>query len=114
MQGRRRDPDVDPLHYEPGDYGKRATVARAGGPVFDAWWVRCPNGALGRLHAPEDDFPGGFHEVEEHDDGTITVERHDHNSNSILVTGHPSSGRLVAGAPMSWHGYIEHGVWRAI
>jgi hypothetical protein len=38
------------------------------------------------------------HQVEEHDDGTITV------SPSILT------GR----GERQWHGYLEHGVWREV
>jgi hypothetical protein len=41
------------------------------------------------------------HDVDEHDDGAITVEPKPGNSNSILC---PKCG---------WHGYIDHGVWRA-
>lgn len=51
------------------------------------WFAMTPNGMYGNLSA---------HKVTEHDDGTITV------SPSILVTGHDGS----------YHGYLEHGVWR--
>jgi hypothetical protein len=52
-------------------------------------WTCCtPNALLGNLKA---------HTVIEFDDGTITV------SPSILVTGHD----------VTWHGYLERGVWRA-
>ena len=55
------------------------------------WFCTTPNGLLGNL---------GKHEVTEHEDGTITV------SPSILVT----SGEQHSDP--SWHGYLEHGMWR--
>lgn len=56
------------------------------------WWCTCPNDAhlTGRL---------GKHTVVENEDGTITV------SPSILVE-HWSG--------VSWHGYLENGVWREV
>lgn len=63
----------------------------------DCWYVCAPMSygyALGRLEK---------HTVREHDDGTISVRPGDGSSNSILVTGHHGE---------TWHGYIEHGVWR--
>lgn len=64
-------------------------------PRDGEWYCRVPqaNGfyaGMGRLSA---------HEVVEHEDGTITV------SPSILVTGHHDR---------TWHGYLEHGVWREV
>ena len=56
-----------------------------------AWYGVTPNGLLGGLQN---------HDVTEHDDGTITV------SPSILVQ---TSRR---GAAVTWHGYLERGVWR--
>lgn len=57
----------------------------------EAWWYcKTPNGHLGNLRA---------HDVEEHEDGTITV------SPSILVSDH--TGEL-------WHGYLERGMWREV
>jgi hypothetical protein len=53
------------------------------------WYCTTPNGLLGNL---------GAHQVEEHEDGTITVRP------SILVTG--------GGADTSYHGFLERGVWR--
>ena len=53
------------------------------------WMVRTPNGHLGNL---------GKHEVEEHEDGTITV------SPSILVSDH--TGEL-------YHGFLVRGEWSA-
>jgi hypothetical protein len=81
------------------------------------WMVVCPNGV------PVD---VSTWQVEQHSDGTITV------SPSILVYGHagvtyddPERQRLVEshgeeqvqtwerGRP-SWHGFLEHGVWREV
>jgi hypothetical protein len=68
---------------EPGDYGQDAD---------GLWYCRAPRG----------DFLGCLgdgvrhHKVIEHDDGTITV------SPSILVSNHTGS----------WHGFLEHGIWR--
>lgn len=62
------------LSLGPGDYGKDER---------DVWWCRPPTSHMGDL---ED------HEVEEHDDGTITV------SPSIHY-------------PDEWHGYLRRGVW---
>ena len=51
------------------------------------WYAMTPNGHLGNLSA---------HEVEEHEDGTITV------SPSIRVSDH--TGEL-------YHGFLRRGVW---
>lgn len=56
----------------------------------DCWHAVTPNGLAGNLAS---------HDVVEHEDGTITV------SPSILVT---------QGADISWHGYLERGVWREV
>lgn len=55
------------------------------------WWIRPPRCHLGRLEE---------HSITEHEDGSITV------APSILYE---------AGIPeKSWHGYLEHGVWREL
>lgn len=54
------------------------------------WYANTPNSLLGNLKG---------HEVTEHEDGTISV------SPSILVND---------GRPNAWHGYLEHGTWRAV
>lgn len=67
---------------QPGEYAKWA---------FDGnWYARPP---------VDKDLTANLaaHQVTEHADGTITV------SPSILVS---------AGAIGSWHGFLEHGVWR--
>jgi hypothetical protein len=107
----RRLPDLIegnlPPDLQAGDYwkilnedGTPRKVLRTGKLTEDTWYVVAPIGdadgfALGRLD---------HHTVREHEDGTISVRAGDGSSNSILITG--SHGR-------SWHGYIEHGVWRA-
>lgn len=114
MQGRRVAADVSPVDYEPGDYGERwASFTRVGGDMpmdRHQWWFRAPNGAIGRLKMPFDGKP--HHEVEVHEDGTITVQPRPGNSNSILATANEASPMLVPGMPTTWHGYIYHGVWR--
>jgi hypothetical protein len=71
---------------EPGEYTLRSLD---GEPT---WWAAVPADGppmIGNLSG---------HQVEEHDDGTITV------SPSILT------GR----GERQWHGYLEHGVWRQV
>lgn len=87
--GRRVYPDsssVAPdflLHLKSGEYGR---------DVDGIWYARPPwEHASGNLRN---------HTVVEHADGTITV------SPSILITCYPD------GEPISWHGWLEHGVWR--
>jgi len=58
----------------------------------DIWYVRCPDE---RLHLADI----SAHTVTEHADGTITVFP------SILIN---------AGQGVSWHGYLEKGVWRSV
>lgn len=58
------------------------------------WFVVAPGLLLANLTA---------HTVREEDDGTISVRPGDGSSNSILVTRRPEE---------TWHGHIEHGVWR--
>lgn len=85
MEGKRIYPvDGDLLFKNPGEYGKH--------PVNDAWYAAVPTSQLivGSL---------AEHDVVEHEDGTITV------SPSILVEYYGE--KLI-----SWHGFLEHGVWR--
>lgn len=99
LQGHRV-PDGD-FPIEPGDYSKFSVTD---GVV--AWMVCAPNGCrfvLANTLSP--DPYGRVHEVEEHEDGTITVEPKPHNSNSIGAPPHRGVG---------WHGYIYRGVWRAV
>jgi hypothetical protein len=55
------------------------------------WYLYLPGCGLGNL---------ANHQVEEHEDGTISV------TTSILVTGHDS------GQPTQVHGYLTRGEWR--
>ena len=88
MIGRRVEPDIPREAMMPGDYRRRLEE----GFVTDHWDVCLPNG----IHTAISDK---VHSVTEHPDGTITV------SPSIL---------LEAGDPKwTWHGYLEHGVWRS-
>jgi hypothetical protein len=107
MQGTRR-ADGEFIHHElqAGEYGR---VLRDG-----AWvWVACtPNGMIGDLSA---------HEVQEHEDGTITV------APSVEIQGgahaRPARGEIMVvddatversgGREGYWHGYLERGVWRS-
>jgi hypothetical protein len=61
------------------------------------WYVRDPNGRIGRVNTWTDHNlpqPDHFHVVTEHEDGTITCA--------------PS---LDAQRTGGWHGFLEHGVW---
>lgn len=70
---------------------------------IEVWNIRPPCGHNGMI-GPEP--AGKGHQVDEHEDGTITVEPKPGNSNSILCTW------PVDGKPCGWHGYIDRGVWR--
>lgn len=61
------------------------------GKAFDRWYVMTPNGLCGNVTG---------HSVIEHEDGTITV------SPSILVNNGDGG--------VSYHGYLEKGVWREV
>ena len=79
MQGKRIYPDSNGELWpiQPGEYGQLGKM-----------WLACtPNGLLGDLT---------HHDVEEHEDGTITVNP------SILTKD---------GVGKSWHGYLKRGVW---
>ena len=108
MVGRRL-PDLafSDIHVDlqPGDYWKILETSlgtprqsmRPENLTGNCWYVVAPLGdgyGIGRLEK---------HTVREHDDGTISVRPGDGSSNSILIS--KADGR-------SWHGYIEHGVWR--
>jgi hypothetical protein len=64
-------------------------------------------GTVWEIVAPDTGFGVAtlfHHTVREEEDGTISVRPGDGSSNSILVTGAHDT---------EWHGYIEHGEWRA-
>jgi len=106
MQGRRLADvpfgEVPQGALQPGDYWKY--LGRDGGPLLvsepgnltgTVWGYYAPNGAgIGTLR---------LHTVREHEDGTASVAPGDGSSNSILHTD--GSGR-------TWHGYLDHGVWK--
>ena len=86
IPGRRIYPDENgQMAFAPGDYGCDR----------GSWAGRIPK-EFGRFHL------GSFekHNIVEHDDGTITV------SPSIL---HAEPSDLDG---RTWHGFLEHGVWR--
>lgn len=104
MQGRRL-PDAswpdgilpaDLTDLHDGDYwkctGYHGTPRPAGQPADECWCVYYGGAAM---------IP--HHEIEEHDDGTITIEPRPGNSNSILISD--SRGER-------WHGYIYRGEWK--
>ena len=87
IQGCRIYPREDGhLYLKEGDYGFDLKVGH--------WVVRPPD-----CHA------GGIpnHTVIEHEDKTITV------SPSILLEDIDEQGK-----PKTWHGYLEHGIWREV
>ncbi len=99
----RRVEDHDDFYADPpGVWWKWESVNLSdGGPSVVRWMVRPPCGHHFML-APGGERAGPAHDVDEHDDGTITVEPKPTNSNSILC---PLCG---------WHGYLERGVWREV
>lgn len=105
-QGRRL-PDVRfgdlPSDMRPGDYwrylgadGDPMHVDEEGNLTGSVWGIFAPAGGVGTLLK---------HTVRENDDGTATVAPGDGSSNSILISG---------GRGESWHGYLEHGMWREV
>lgn len=112
MIGKRIQPDENGWVtgvLNPGDYVRLAPVRKGdGSPLtedqkqkwwFKPYWMCCaPNGHCVNL---------ANHQVEEHEDGTITV-----TPSIIISRGGPAS----AGAEpyeQLWHGFLERGVWRS-
>ena len=84
MVGRRKELDENGnLNLAEGEYGK----GRDG-----VWYARAPGSHMGNL---------GGHDVEEHEDGTITV------TPSILIRTTKASGEEF----VAFHGYLRRGVW---
>lgn len=101
MQGRRRSDGTSPFDLEPGDYSKRSVTNHDETDHWTMWYVCAPDGQRFYLANEHDrDRSGKHHEVDEHDDGTISVVPKPANSNSIQS---PNQG---------WHGWIDHGVWK--
>jgi hypothetical protein len=105
MQGRRL-PDTQwgeiPQDAQPGDYWKCVGIDL--GDMYETnltrkvWQYYSPDGnGIGTLMS---------HTVREELDGTISVIPNDGSSNSILHSG--------AHNDVSWHGYIDHGVWNEL
>ena len=87
MSGRRLETVAEfYASQEPGVYVK-VTSTDPDGIGREVWYVRDPNGRVGRL---ED------HAVVEHEDGTITV-----------------SPSILDASPGGWHGFLERGEWRS-
>lgn len=89
MIGRRR--DLTEWAWLPedtptfGDYGRQPDMS---------WYAITPTNLMANINS---------HQVIEHEDQTITV------SPSILVSDY-----LTGEQDRTWHGFLEHGVWRAV
>lgn len=84
--------EVKPSDILPGSYWKD--------PTDGIWYIVTPNALWGWLRR---------HKVIEHEDGTITVPLSDSGkANSILV----GNGTGRGADETSWHGWIDHGVWK--
>ncbi len=92
MVGRRVYPnDQGQLSFSEGEYAQSIEDPAK-------WHIRPPGSHLGTIFNQRLTKNPEHHDIEEHEDGTITV------SPSIqLSTGDPS---------LDWHGYLERGVWR--
>lgn len=92
-----------PDNVQPGDYWR--IVNAEGEPIKlnepsnltgEMWMFRAPvRGGIGTLTK---------HTVRSHEDGTASIRPNDGSSNSVLITG----------AGGEFHGYLEHGIWRAV
>lgn len=86
MQGRRVYPgEHGQISFAEGDYGRT---------MYNEWLARPPGCGLGSL---------ADHQVEEHEDGTITVKPSIQADEVIR----PGKQNIPA-----WHGFLERGVWR--
>jgi hypothetical protein len=115
MQGRRR-PDVHfgqlPDDLQPGDYWKYvdddgqplSARAHCGGESGRA--AQNLTDTMWGFYSPDGNGCGtlAYHTVREHADGTISIRPGDGSSNSVLHSGGAKG--------LTWHGYVEHGVWR--
>jgi len=83
--------------------GKRTYVNEIGHLILDLgeygkdkdgrWWIRVPKAGISMGYLD-------LHQITEHEDGTITV------SPSILCDDN--------GNGLTWHGYLERGIWREV
>lgn len=90
--GRRATSYDDYFNDQVGAYWGPLNVSGQDRPL---WLNTPPCGHPGRLATQSHDT-SGQHQIEEHDDGTITVDP------SILCR------------ECGWHGYLERGIWRSI
>lgn len=81
----------------PGAY--LSVSVRSEGESFEAWFLKPPCGH--QMFLAYDPRQGAVHEVDEHEDGTISVLPKTGNSNSILCH-------------CGWHGYIRRGVFESV
>lgn len=82
----------------PGSYMKVTT--RTGSVM---WFIVDPLGAPGTIVKQH-------HQVEEHEDGTITVlPSLDHQRDGY---DHESFAAMITKYPFGWHGWLEHGIWK--
>lgn len=112
IRGRRR-PDIRfgelPDDIRPGDYWKylnedgtplmlASTGDYASNLTHTMWGYMSPDGnGIGTL---------AKHTVRENEDGTITIAPGDGSSNSVLHQGGAQN--------RTWHGYVDHGIWKAL
>jgi hypothetical protein len=94
----------------PPNYGR--CDSGSGDPRGEQWWFNIdPDGEMGRLKREGEDGPGTpFHQVVEHEDGTITV--------CPSIQGRVIDSANVHGAgPITtkagWHGWLQRGVWKS-
>ena len=102
IQGRRL-PDAQfsefPLDKQPGDYWK--VIDYDLGDAYPSNLTR----TVWRFTSPDGNGDGLLmsHTVREEEDGTISIRPGDGSSNSVLHSG--------GGQDLTWHGYVEHGLW---
>lgn len=95
LQGRRV-PTVAHLS-QPGDYAVLPTSV----------WVILPSGCQGRIpYAQTGGTPEPLWGFEEHEDGTVTL--------SPSIDMRAPGGNDGEGPDLSWHGWLERGVWRSV
>lgn len=85
MQGKRRENNTHEKDLLPGEYAYQTWIKPHG------WFIRDPSGDIGTIHLRKN---GGNHDIEEHEDGTITVT-------PSILNNHGNK----------WHGYLRKGIW---
>jgi hypothetical protein len=94
--------ELPPEDIRPGDYWKYTGIDVGDAFSYNltrtVWGYMSPDGnGIGTLMA---------HTVRENPDGSITIAAGDGSSNSVLHTGGASN--------KTWHGYVDHGVWKPV